>query len=123
MWIAKLKIKHDCIFGDRCEKFKISASIISFNPYPRNNNIFIEHFGTLSGDPNQINQYLTDIKKDKRVVHFEKEKNTFFVLEKRERKETPGSFYQQELIYVKPVIVDTKGIEIWEFAAVKNRPS
>ena len=120
MWIAKLRIKHDCIFGNRCEKYNISTSIISFNPYQRNNNIFIEHFGTLHGSSKNINKYLNDLKKDKRVAYFEREKNTFFVLEKRKRKETPGSFYQQELIYVKPVIVDTRGVETWEFAAVKK---
>ncbi len=120
MWITKLKIKHDCIFGNRCEKFGVSVSIISFNPYIRNNDMFIEHFGTLYGSQKQINKYLSDLKKSKKVIHLEKERNTFFVLEKRRRKETPGSYYRQELIYVKPVAVDSKGMEIWELASIKK---
>ena len=100
MWIAKLRIKHDCIFGNRCEKFKIVCINASFNPYRKCNSVFIEHFGTLHGDSRKIDRYLNDLKKDKRVVYFERDRNTFFVLEKRPGKATPGSFIKPELIYV-----------------------
>lgn len=118
MWKAKLKIRHDCIFDDRCEKYKVEASVISFNPFKKKSYYYTYHFGTVIG--NNAKKFLKDIEKDKRVDYIEIEGNTFFIIEKRRKRETPGGFYTPELIYIKPVLNDKTGHETWEFASFKK---
>lgn len=118
MWQAKLKIRHDCIFDDRCEKFKVEASVTSFNPFKKGGLYYAYHFGTVVGDNSK--KFLKSLQKDKRVEHFESEGNTFLVIEKRKEKNTPGMAYTPELIYLRPPFVDKSGIETWEIASLKK---
>lgn len=118
MWKAKLRIRHDCIFDDRCEKYRVEVSVTSFNPFKKGKYYYTYHFGTVVGD--KATSFLRDIKKDKRVNHFESEGNTFFIIEKRTKRETPGLFYNPELIYIRPPLVDKTGYETWELAALKK---
>lgn len=118
MWKAKLRIKHDCIFDDRCRKYEAEVSVTSFNPFKKNNNYYTYHFGTVVGDNAQ--KWLNDIKKDKRVNHIEIDGSTFFIIEKRANRETPGEFYTPELVYIKPVTVDKNGWETWELASIQK---
>jgi len=120
MWIIKFSIKHDCVFGNRCERFKVHTANISFGPYEKENHVFIKTIGTLYGKQEHIDKYMDSFNNDPKVVHFEREKNSYFVLEKRPKKETPGSNYLQEMMYVKPVLVDENGLETWEFAAMRK---
>ena len=115
MWKAKLKIRHDCIFDDRCRKYKVEVSVTSFNPFKKRGYYYTYHFGTVMGD--RTNEFLINIKKDKRVDYVEMEGNTFFIIEKRAKRETPAVFYSPELIYIKPVFVDKTGYETWELAS------
>lgn len=118
MWKAKLRIRHDCIFDDRCEKYQIEVSVTSFNPFKKGGYYYTYHFGTAIGD--KVKQFLKDIQKDKRIDYIETESNTFFIVEKRAQKETPGIFYTPELIYIKPAFVDKTGYETWELASLKK---
>lgn len=119
MWHAKIRIKHDCIFDRRCEKFQVTVSVTSFNPFKKGKYHCTYHLGTVFGS--NAEKFLKDIKKDTRVDNIEISGSTFFIIEKRTKKETPGSFYNPELIYVKPVVIDTSGIETWEFAAFRKQ--
>lgn len=118
MWIAKLRIKHDCIFDDRCERFQVEASVTSFNPFKKGAYYYAYHFGTVVGD--KAKEFLKDLQKDKRVDYFEFEGNTFLVIEKRKERNTPGMVYTPELIYLKPPLVDKQGVETWEIASLKK---
>lgn len=118
MWVAKLRIRHDCIFDDRCEKFQVEASVTSFNPFKKGEYYYTYHFGTIVGD--KTKEFLKDIRKDKRVDYFESEGNTFLIVEKRSERETPGMIFNPELIYVKPPLVDKQGFETWELASLKK---
>lgn len=118
MWKAKLRIRHDCIFDDRCEQFKVEVSVLSFNPFKKGIFYYTYHFGIAIGGA--IREFFKDMRKDKRVEHLEIEGDTFFILEKRVKRSTPGEFYTPELIYIKPVIVDTSGYETWELAAMQK---
>lgn len=119
MWKAKLRIRHDCIFDDRCEKFQVECSVMSFNQFKKGKYYYTYHFGTVVGD--NPKEFLEDIKKDKRVDKIEIERSTFFILEKRTERKTPGMLFSPELIYIKPPLVDKTGWETWEVAALDRK--
>ena len=44
------------------------------------------------------------------------------IVERMRKRDIPGMFITQELIYTKPVIVDVNGYETWELAAISKIP-
>ena len=116
MWICKLKIKHDCIIGTRCEKFQVTDTGVSFNNYQEKGITYSPQINTLQGDSENIKKFLSDIKKDKRIKNLEIEGNSFFLVEVRKEK-IPSTFKTEKLIFVKPIFVDKEGYEFWEIAS------
>lgn len=116
MWIAKFKLKHDCIIGSRCEKFKIIDIGISFNIYQEKGKTYSPQIHTVHGDEKAVKKFLKDLKKDKRVTNLEIEGNSFFCIEVRKEK-VPSTFKTEKIIFVKPVFVDKEGYETWEVAS------
>ncbi len=116
MWICKLKIKHDCIIGTRCEKFQVTDTGVSFNNYREKRVTYSPQINTLQGEKENIKKFLNDIKKDKRIRNLEIEGNSFFLVEVRKEK-IPSTFKTEKLIFVKPIFVDKQGYEFWEIAS------
>ena len=116
MWIAKIRIKHDCIIGDKCERLNVTDTGISFNIYQEKGITYSPQIHTVHGDEEDIRKFLRELKKDKRVTNLEIEGNSFFCIEARKEK-VPSTFKTEKLIFVKPVFVDKKGYETWEMAS------
>jgi predicted DNA binding protein len=116
MWITKIKLKHDCIIGNRCKKFDVIDTGISFNIYQENNKTYSPQIHTVHGDQKNIKNFLNDLKKDNRIKNLEIEGNSFFCLEVR-KTHVPSTFKTDKLIFVKPVFVDREGYETWEIAS------
>jgi len=116
MWITRIKIKHDCIIGNRCEKFNVTTIGISFNVFRERRITYSPQIQTIHGEEKNIRKFIKDLRKDNRIKNLEVEGNTIFLIEVRKEK-IPASFYHSKLIHVKPVFVDTKGYEFWEVAS------
>lgn len=119
MWIAKFKLKHDCIIGNRCEKFNVIDTGISFNIYQEKGKTYSPQINTVHGEDKDIKKFLKDLKKDKRIANLEIEGNSFFCIEVRKEK-IPSTFKTEKIIFVKPIFVDEKGYETWEIASWKK---
>jgi len=119
MWITKLKIKHDCVIGNRCEKFQVTTTGTPFNVFIENGITHSPQVQTLHGNETNIKEFVKDLKKDKRITNFEIEGNTVFFIEIRKEK-IPSTFHHVKLIFVKPVFVDKEGYEYWEVASWKR---
>lgn len=136
MWVCKLKWKHDCIIGKRCEKFKVKVIGYPIDFYEENTVVTIKgkginrkdkkkkvnqqyylHFEKIYGDEHKIKQFFSDFKKDKRLKHLEIEGNTFFFAYKVSKEDIPTAHYSKRIFFLKPVIVDEKGYESWEIAS------
>ncbi len=120
MWITRIKVKHDCIIGNRCEKFKVTTTGTAFNVFRENGITYAPQMQVIHGNENQTKEFIRDLKKDKRVKHLETEGNIIFLVEIR-RDKIPSTFYNPKLIYVKPVFVDEKGYEYWEVASWQRK--
>ena len=119
MWITRIKIKHDCVIGNRCEKFGVTTTGTPFNVFVEKGVTHSPQVQTLQGDEKNVKDFIKDLKKDKRITHFEVEGNTVFFIEIRKEK-IPASFHHTKLIFVKPVFVDKNGYEYWEVASWKK---
>ncbi|MDD5700293.1 MAG: helix-turn-helix domain-containing protein [Candidatus Nanoarchaeia archaeon] len=116
MWITKIRAKHDCVIGNRCEKFGVTTIGTPFSVFQEKGVTYAPQIQTVHGDGAQIKKFVADLKKDERIREFEVEGNTVFFIEIRKEK-IPSSFYNPKLIHVKPVFVDAKGYEFWEVAS------
>jgi len=119
MWVTRLKIKHDCIIGNRCQKFHVTTTGIAFDVFKEKGITYSPQMQTIYGDENSVKAFIEDLKKDKRITNFEIEGNSVFLIEVR-REKIPATFHRAQLIYVKPVFVDTEGYEYWEVASWKK---
>lgn len=119
MWITRIKIKHDCIIGNRCERFGVTTTGIPFNVFIEKGITYSPQIQTLHGNEDNIRQFIKNLKKDKRITNLEVEGNTIFLIEVRKEK-IPATFKHEKLIFVKPVFVDKQGYEYWEVASWKK---
>ena len=116
MWVLKLKIKHDCTIGSRCEKFKVVSYSIPLGNWQEKDYYFTSERHTIEGDSDEIKKFFSDIKKDKKIMNLEISGNTMFFIGKSKEK-IPSSFYSQKMFFTKPVFVDKRGYEYWEIAS------
>ena len=120
MWITKLKIKHDCVIGNRCKRFGVTTTGTPFSVYIKGNTTYSPQLHTIEGDSEKVREFLNDLKKDKKVSNLEIEGNTIFFIEIEKKKKITSSIYARlspKIIFVKPVFVDKQGYEYWEVAS------
>jgi predicted DNA binding protein len=116
MWTAKLRIKHDCVIGSRCKKFGVTTLGTPFNVYTQGTTTYSPQVQTIYGDKKSVENFISDLRGEKRLSNLEHEGNTVFFIEKRKEK-IPASYYHSKLFFVKPVYVDKEGYEFWEVAS------
>lgn len=120
MWITRLKIRHDCIIGNRCKKFGVTTTGTPFSVYIKGNTTYSPQLHTIEGEPENIKEFIKDLKKDKKVSNLEVEGNTIFLIEIEKIKKVTASVFARfspKIIFVKPVFVDKQGFEYWEVAS------
>lgn len=116
MWILNLKIKHDCTIGNKCEKYNVISHSIPLGSWKDKNYYYTSERHTLEGNSQNIQKFVQDIKKDKKVTNLETSKKTLFFTGKS-KEMIPSSFYNQKMFFTKPVFVDKWGYEFWEVAS------
>lgn len=119
MWLAKFKIKHDCILGNRCEKFKITLQSSNPSIYTEKGKVVSSSMHYMSGDPENMKLFVEDLSKDKKVKSVERKGDMFFLLERAEEK--AAKFITPKLIFTKPVLQDINGYETWEIASWERK--
>jgi predicted DNA binding protein len=115
MWVAKIKLKHDCIIGNRCKEFGIIMQSLDLNEEKKGGKVLTSSIHQLIGDDKNIKKFVNDLKKDNRAKHVEFNGNTLFLVESA--KEKPVSEFSKKMFAVKPVVTDTEGYEHWEIAS------
>ncbi|OGJ20735.1 hypothetical protein A3K73_03760 [Candidatus Pacearchaeota archaeon RBG_13_36_9] len=119
MWVAKFRIKHDCILGNRCEKFNITLQGTAHSVFKEKGKIVTLSMIYMSGDPKNLDNFVKDLSKDKQVVKVERRGSIFLLLEKANKKAV--KFYTPKIIFIRPVIMDTRGYETWEIGSWERR--
>lgn len=115
MWLAKIKLKHDCIIGNRCKKFGIMMQSLDLNEEKKGGKVITSSIHQLLGDQKNILQFVADLKKDPCTKYVELNGNSLFLVDTARKK--PVSEFSKRMFCVKPVIIDTQGYEHWEIAS------
>src|SRR3989344_3710490 len=118
MWVAKIRLKHDCIIGNRCKKFKIMMQSLDLNEEKRNGKVLTSSIHQLIGEEKSIKKLIADLKRDKRTEYLEFNDRTLFLVETAPKK--PVSQFSRKMFFVKPVVIDVQGHEYWEIASHKK---
>ena len=118
MWIANIKLKHNCIIGNRCEKFGIIMQSLDLKEEKSKGKVLTSSIHQLIGNDENIKNFLNDIKKDNRTEYLEINGNTLFLVESAKNK--PVSEFSRKMFSVKPILIDNKGYEYWEIASYKK---
>lgn len=116
MWVLKVKLKHDCTIGNRCEKFKVISYSMPLGNWKEDDYSFTSERHTIEGKPESVKAFFEDLKKDNRIINLEISGNTMFFIAKTKNL-IPSSFYNQKLFFTKPVFVERSGYEFWEVAS------
>lgn len=119
MWIAKFIIKHDCILGNRCEKFKVTLQGSNPSVYKEKGKIVSSSMHYMSGEAENIDRFVEDLSKDKKVIKVERKGDMFFLLEKSENK--AAQFYNPKILFTRPVVIGRDGYEHWEIASYEKK--
>lgn len=119
MWIAKIIIKHDCLIGNKCEKYQVSTVSVPFNISIEGQTTHSPEFHTLWGEEKNIQQFIKALKQDKNLKNIEVDGNKVFLVEvvKKKIPVTIRADLQQKVIWTKPIRINTKGEEHWEIAS------
>ncbi|MBS3152820.1 helix-turn-helix domain-containing protein [Candidatus Woesearchaeota archaeon] len=118
MWIANIKLKHNCIIGNRCEKFGIIMQSLDLKEEKSKGKVLTSSIHQLIGNDENIKNFLNDLKKDNRTEYLEINGNTLFLVESAKNK--PVSEFSRKMFSVKPILIDNKGYEYWEIASYKK---
>lgn len=115
MWLAKIKMKHDCLLGNRCEKFKIEATAYELGSNIKGKTKITNSVHQLFGEEKQIKKFIKDLKKDKDVLHLEYKNNNLFLVDKKPN--TPVKNYNRNIFLASPVTIDKEGYEYWDIGS------
>jgi predicted DNA binding protein len=118
MWIAEIKLKHDCVLGNRCAEFGVSLQSLDLNEEAKGSVLKTSSIHQMKGEMKDVRKFVEDLKKDKRVTYLEFSGKTLFLIEKAKKK--PVSFFNRRMFFVKPVVIDNEGYEYWEIASHKK---
>lgn len=117
MWVCKLLFypSKDSLFAPKIMKYNLTFLGYPLNYFKKNKKDCYCGAGLLIGDEKNKKDFIKDLKKDKRVLKLERNGDYFLgtYLQMSRLKQ----LYDPELIRYKPVIIDSKGNEIWEMAS------
>lgn len=115
MWVAKFKLKHDCLLGNRCRKFKVVLQSVNFTVFTEDRRTINSSMHYMAGTKNDLDKFIADLKRDKDVLKVERKGDTFFLIEQAKSKAV--GFHTPKIIFVKPVLINDDGYELWEVAS------
>lgn len=118
MWVAKIRLRHDCIIGNRCRKFNVMMQSLDLNEEKKKGKVLTSSIHQLIGDEKNIKRFIADLRKDKRTKHVEFNQQTLFLVETAKKK--PVSEFSKKMFFVKPMLLDAEGYENWEIASHKR---
>jgi len=126
MWTLKARFREEGnMFQERARKFEVCIYLISHNKHVVGGKIFFTGSGFIEGGEKNKKRFLRDVKKDKKMVHLECNKD-FFIFEysesvKSKRGKLVGVAYNPRIIFLKPVVIFSDGWEEWEVASIYKK--
>ncbi|MBS3078086.1 helix-turn-helix domain-containing protein [Candidatus Pacearchaeota archaeon] len=102
------------------KQFNVTTIGTPFSVYIKNNITYSPQLHKVEGEPENIEKFFKDLRKDKKISNVEIEGNNLFLIEVQKKKKVTASIFSTlgpKIIFVKPVFVDKEGYEYWEVAS------
>ena len=122
MWIAKIKLlDKNCIFAAKNKRYKIQSYEHILTHYKKGESYYFMSAHVLIGSIEKKKKYIKELKKDKRIEQLDIHGDLTIELVKKSKSELDlevyDSFYNPEIIFVKPAFVDEDGWEYYEIGS------
>lgn len=122
MWIAKIKLlDKNCIFAAKNKRYKIQSYEHILTHYKKGGSYYFMSAHVLIGSIEKKKKYIKELKKDKRIEQLDIHGDLTIELVKKSKSELDlevyDSFYNPEIIFVKPAFVDEDGWEYYEIGS------
>lgn len=120
MWVTKLKLFHeDCPIVNRCGKFGITVLSYPRSHYKKKGVRYATTICKAIGTQEKINEFLIDLKKDKKITRLEISGDVFMYEYNLGTKhgEHVMIYFDPEMVFVKPTVNSPDGHEYWEVAS------
>ena len=126
MWRVKLSVYYDKgVFAPRAKKFNVGVHGYMLNYHSIKGNYYFTLLAFVEGDDKLKEDFIEDIKKDKRVVKVENQ-GDFFICRVKETKSKEiqkviSIFYNPLLIQIRPFVIFPSGWETLELASFERK--
>ena len=122
MWLAKVSLfDPDCIFAVRNKKFGLQSYEHTLTHYQKKGRYYFMSSHILVGNIKAKQDYIASLRKDKRVKNLDVNGDVTVELIEKKASDIDLSvykaFYDPEIIFPKPGLVDCDGWEYYEFAS------
>ena len=112
------------IFTERTKKYQVNLYAYPLTHYKKSNKYFFSVIGIIEGENNSINNFLRDLKKDKRVKKLEANKDFVNILISYSldeiKKADMATYYDQSFIHLEPVLNAKDGFEYWNIGSFER---
>ena len=116
MWSLKFTVVNiDSIYTQLTKKYKVIDYLYPLDVYVKNQKFHILGLHQLEGDKNNINKFYNELKKNKKIVNIERQKD-LVMAEIKEEEKFYSLKYSSELYQPAPTIIKN-GVEEWHLAS------
>lgn len=126
MWAIKIKaLEKWGIFNKKCLENNVRLYFYAPNHYVKNKMVYFVVIGYIEGEQKNKDAFFRSLKKDKKLVYLERDKDFFFGTYREQeggaRTEAVRIAYNPRLVFLKPVIMEETGWEEWEVASPERK--
>lgn len=119
MWVFKFSaLEKWGIFNKRCVEFNVRLQQYGPNNYIKDGKVHFVVIGFAEGGEKNKDAFFKSLKKDKKIVYFERDGDFFFATYAEvvggARAEAVKLAFNPRLVFLKPVIIESDGWEYWE---------
>lgn len=120
MWAAKIKFSEEgTLIGSRCVKHGVSVFGFPLSYYYEKNLVIAQITGTIIGNQKAIKDFVSELKKEKRVVNLELNDNFFIGTIKEPI--YAKILYNKDIIHLSPALISEEGYEIINIASFNKK--
>ncbi len=110
MWVAKLNFDgSNALIGSKTLKYKINFFGFALSYFYEKNWIIVHITGNILGKEENINKFVKELKKEKRMVNLELNNN--FLIGTIKEPLTAKNIYNKDLVHLAPALIDENGQE------------
>ena len=114
----KFKYKHsDCIYFPLIEKHNLQIQFYPLGSYTKDNYVYVSAVHIVKGEKESINNYIKELRKDRRIVKIEVSKVIFTISKEPFSLKIYQTVYNPKLFYITPSFNSSDKKEIIEIAS------